>query len=158
MSTWTKWDTKRQLYWRKQIFKKKFFLIETGSWLWFLQFCLLHFSILSMWTLKRPPTYLAWTIVDIWLTTHPPYLVHVVCEWPLSALCNKTLFFASPSEMTWGWGQILPSEASTFGKPPHSADLTVKKTRAIKTKREIPSLNIFQPFQQLFVVPKFLSP
>ena len=39
--------------------------------------------ILSTWTFKRPPTYLAWTIVDIWLTTHPPHLVHVVCEWPL---------------------------------------------------------------------------
>ena len=41
------------------------------------------FDILSMWTFGRAPTYLAWTIVDIWLTTHPPHLVHVVCEWTL---------------------------------------------------------------------------
>ena len=26
------------------------------------------------------PTYLTWTIVDIWLTTYLPHLVHVVCE------------------------------------------------------------------------------
>ena len=45
--------------------------------------CLLHFGILSTWT-DYLPTYLTWTIVDIWLTTYLPHLVHVVCEWPLS--------------------------------------------------------------------------
>ena len=37
-------------------------------------------GILSTWTFELPPTYLTWTIVDIWLTTHPPNLVHVVYE------------------------------------------------------------------------------
>ena len=37
-------------------------------------------GILSTWTFELPPTYLTWTIVDIWPTTHPLNLVHVVCE------------------------------------------------------------------------------
>ena len=47
---------------------------------WFFQFFLYFSDILSTWTFSRPPTYLAWTIVDIWLTTHPPHLVQMVCE------------------------------------------------------------------------------
>ena len=37
----------------------------------------------STWTFDWLPTYLTWTIVDIWLTTYLPHLVHVVCERPL---------------------------------------------------------------------------
>ena len=36
----------------------------------------------STWTFDWLPTYLTWTIVDIWLTTYLPHLVHVVCERP----------------------------------------------------------------------------
>ena len=43
------------------------------------------FFILSTWTFMRPPTYPTWTNVDIWLTTHPPLLVHVVKVWPPSS-------------------------------------------------------------------------
>ena len=71
-------------------------LLSFPQIIWSLQVCFrqhnYHFSkILSTWTFKRPPTYLAWTIVDIWLTTHPPHLVHVVCEWPQS-LSKSPLF------------------------------------------------------------------
>ena len=38
----------------------------------------------STWTFDCLPNYLTWTNVDIWLTTYLPYLVHVVCERPLS--------------------------------------------------------------------------
>ena len=55
----------------------------------FCQFCLNNviFSIfflsffqyfVNVRRFRRPPTYLVWRIVDIWLTTHPPHLVHVV--------------------------------------------------------------------------------
>ena len=37
---------------------------------------------MSTWTLDEPPTHLTWTSVDIWLTTYPPFLVHVVIECP----------------------------------------------------------------------------
>ena len=40
-------------------------------------------SFWSTWTLEWLPTYLEWTIMDIWLTTYLPQLVHVVCERPL---------------------------------------------------------------------------
>ena len=46
-------------------------------------------GILSTWTFELPPTYLTWTIVDIWPTTHPPNLVHVVCEWPQNQMKLK---------------------------------------------------------------------
>ena len=36
----------------------------------------------STWTFDWLPTYLTWTIVDIWLTTYLPHHVHVVCEQP----------------------------------------------------------------------------
>ena len=45
--------------------------------------CVLHFGIWSTWTFDWLPTYLTWTVVDIWLTTYLPHLVHVVCERPL---------------------------------------------------------------------------
>ena len=62
---------------------------------WFFHFCFLPFSaILSTWTFRRPPTYLAWTIVDIWLTTQIPYLVHVVCEWPRMFSKKWYIFYA----------------------------------------------------------------
>ena len=48
-------------------------------------------GILSTWTFELPPTYLTWTIVDIWPTTHPPNLVHVVFEWPLNPFWNLRL-------------------------------------------------------------------
>ena len=35
-----------------------------------------------MWTLNVKPTRLKWTNLDIWLTTYPPHLVHMVFEWP----------------------------------------------------------------------------
>ena len=50
-------------------------------------------GILSTWTFELPPTYLTWTIVDIWSTTHPPNLVHVVCEWPLNGIFQGQLLF-----------------------------------------------------------------
>ena len=53
-------------------------------------------STLSFKTFKRLPTYPAWTIVDIWPTTHPPNLVHGLCEWPL---------------VIYGWPQIFKNPA-----------------------------------------------
>ena len=41
---------------------------------------------MSTWTFNWLPTYLTWTIVDIWLTTYLPHLVHIVCEQPLSKI------------------------------------------------------------------------
>ena len=41
---------------------------------------------MSTWTLDEPPTHLTWTSVDIWLTTYPPLLVHVVIECPLTIM------------------------------------------------------------------------
>ena len=58
-----------------KFFTKNFFLLTIFGSL------VLNLSgILSTWTFKLPPTYLTWTIVDIWPTTHPLNLVHVVCE------------------------------------------------------------------------------
>ena len=37
---------------------------------------------MSTWILDQPPTHLKWTNLDIWLTTYPPLLVHVVIECP----------------------------------------------------------------------------
>ena len=45
---------------------------------------------MSTWTLDEPPTHLTWTNMDIWLTTYPPLLVHVVIGCPL-ILTEKTL-------------------------------------------------------------------
>ena len=39
---------------------------------------------MSTWTQDQPPTHLTWTNMDIWLTTYPPLLVHVVIECPLT--------------------------------------------------------------------------
>ena len=36
------------------------------------------------------PTYLSWTIMDIWLTTYVPQLVYAVFEWPLRAHCPNS--------------------------------------------------------------------
>ena len=61
-----------------KFFTKNFLLLAIfGSLVLYLS------GILSTWTFELPPTYLTWTIVDIWPTTHPLNLVHVVCEWPL---------------------------------------------------------------------------
>ena len=38
------------------------------------------------------PTYLSWTIVDIWLTTYLPHLVHVVFEWPHIGIPSDFVF------------------------------------------------------------------
>ena len=48
----------------------------------FFSFMPLSFVFWSTWTLDWLPTYLTWTIVDIWQTTYLPHLVHVVCERP----------------------------------------------------------------------------
>ena len=48
----------------------------------------------STWTFGWLPTYLTWTIVDIWLTTYLLHLVHVVCEWPLSLKFFRILFIS----------------------------------------------------------------
>ena len=44
----------------------------------------------STWTFHRPPRYLWWKFMDIWLTTHPPLLVHVVIERP--QMSNRLFF------------------------------------------------------------------
>ena len=58
-----------------KFFTKNFLLLKI-----FGSMVLNHLGILSTWTFELPLTYLTWTIVDIWSTTHPPNLVHVVCE------------------------------------------------------------------------------
>ena len=51
---------------------------------------------LSTWTLDWPPTHLTWTNVDIWLTTYPTHLVHVVIEWsPWPAMVSDRLWIYS---------------------------------------------------------------
>ena len=44
--------------------------------------CLSFFWFWSTWTFDCLPTYLKWTIVDIWLTTYLPHPVHEVFEQP----------------------------------------------------------------------------
>ena len=92
-----------EIWWAKKINAYLLlFLIATensncGSFMNFDSFCWVHHSLnivfharfraglvlfLSTWTFHRPPRYPWWTYMDIWLTTHPPPLVHVVIEWP----------------------------------------------------------------------------
>ena len=69
-----------------------FLSIISSFWTRLFLICLLVFGFWSMWTLLGLTTYLSWTIVDIWLTTYLPHLIHVVFEWPLERN-GKWLFY-----------------------------------------------------------------
>ena len=73
-------------------------------------------GILSTWTFELPPTYLTWTIVDIWPTTHPPNLVHVVFEWPhvLISLHRQKSFSNKNFLSTDAYQNIKNVEASSL--------------------------------------------
>ena len=64
--------------------KKYFFVLKNEPfWYYFVTLISRNAVNMSTWTLNKPPTHLTWTNVDIWLTTYPPLLVHVVIECPL---------------------------------------------------------------------------
>ena len=58
---------------------------------------------MSKWTLDKPPTHLTWTDVDIWLTTYPSLLVHVVIECPLA----RIYMYRDVFKTLKGWVQFL---------------------------------------------------
>ena len=86
-----------------------FFLLDQD----FSYLCLLIFAFWSMWTLDWLPTYLLWTIMDIWLTTYLPQLVYAVFEWPLRAHCPNSycgIEWVSPRNLPpppEGWKMML---------------------------------------------------